>query len=138
VALENGQKTSPPASRFQLGGDKVVPVNEIVIDNSTSPKTVTDRSVAVNADDVTVTIAIRDKTADELDSEATVSAALKATGVYGLRHKLQLAGTFYCVNEIRALNSQTLLTVDAFLSALASFAAQMPDAKFRNKIKALV
>lgn len=116
-----------------------VPVVEETDDTSTGPDKITSAWVdTVEATRLLRTRTIRDRTAQEIDDAKTQAALARIANVSGKLDKLEIAGLFWCVNEIRTLKGQAVITVDQFLTALDGFADQMPDAKFRDKIKEML
>lgn len=70
ITLADGSKVSPVTIGFESGDDKVVPVEFVTVDNSTSEKTFKDKKTTVESGRVLITTTIRDKTKKENDKEA--------------------------------------------------------------------
>lgn len=77
LTLEDGRYVSPPVEGFVDGNDRVVPVVEETVDNSTGPDVVRSRTETVEADRVLRTTTIRDMTAQELDDRLTAEANIQ-------------------------------------------------------------
>lgn len=138
VHLENGDFVSPPVSGYVNGNDKVVPVIDVLDDTSSGPNVVVTKTQMVNSDNVTITTHIRNKTAQEIDDEAGQTALTQSNDLTIKLHKLELAGLFWLVNDVRARHSQAAVTVDQFLTNLDTFASQFSDQKFVDKMKSIL
>lgn len=138
IELENGSKVSPIIIGFVDGNDKVLPVREVV-NNTGSGKYVKTQVVEeVLADEVVITTTITTMTPQEIDETTGTEASAISLDPYGKLHKLELAGLFWIVNDIRTRHSQPAITVGQFLTNLDSFAAQFPDQKFIDKMKSIL
>lgn len=71
IILENGDKTSPPVAGYINGNDKIVPFEEVTIDNSTTSRTKSSVVETVEANRVLRTKTIVDDpvTTDEINIE---------------------------------------------------------------------
>lgn len=138
VKLESGDFVLSPVEGYVNGNDKIVPVVDVLDDTSTGPNVIVTKTEVVNPDNVTITTHIRNKTPQEIDDEANQTAINQSSDLTVKLHKLELAGLFWLVNDIRARHSQAAITVDQFLTNLDSFAAQFPNQKFIDKMKSIL
>lgn len=107
VALEKGGYASPPVAGFVHGNDRIVPIEEVTDDRSTTENKVTTVTTTVEETRCLVTRTIRDKTAQELDAEKDVMIASESD-------VLLAKALFQVVNQIRSLQSQPALTGQQF------------------------
>lgn len=115
--------------------DRIVPLTEETVDNSTGSDINVTENTVVTDTGVTILKTITDKTQQEIDEEQTSKAAAIRNRTEGQLHKLALAGIFWLVNDVRSRHGQAAITADTFLSALDNYASQFDDAKFIAKIK---
>lgn len=102
MELEDGRRVSPPVDGFVDGNDRIVPVVEETVDNSTGPDTATSRETIIEAAQVVVRRTIRDLTAEEIDGrkEAQISRLQDVFLEVVTNHE----------NRIRALESRPAVT----------------------------
>ena len=77
------------------------------------------------------------KTAGEIDAEKTAEATNIALSREAKIIKLLMTGQFFLINEIRALQSKSVIDVDQYFAALDGLPT-MSDDKFRDRIKSLL
>lgn len=104
---EDGAKCSPPTAGFVRGNDRIVPIEEVTEDTSTTDQKIATTQTTVEADRVIVTRTIRDKTAQELSDEQDVLIASAADQLLG-------KVIFQIANDVRELKGQKRITAQQF------------------------
>ena len=109
--LEDGRWASPPVAGFTSGNDKIVPVVEETNDTSTTDAKASSQTQTVEAERVLIVRTIRDRTAEEIETEKDVLILSEADQVLG-------KVIFQLVNDVRQLRSQQPVTKAQFLTYL--------------------
>jgi hypothetical protein len=74
VTLENGGTVSPPVAGYINGNDRIVPVVDVTVDNSTTTRTNRATVETVEADRVLRTVTISDVSIEDIRAGQVVSA----------------------------------------------------------------
>jgi hypothetical protein len=69
VTLENGDTVSPPVAGYINGNDRIVPVVEVTVDNSTTTRTTRAIVETVESDRVLRTVTITDMSIEDIRAE---------------------------------------------------------------------
>lgn len=77
MTLEDGRQVSPPVEGFVDGADRVVPIVDETVDNSTGADVVRERTETIEATRVLRTTTVRDMTALELDARLDQRASIQ-------------------------------------------------------------
>lgn len=147
VNYQKKRLCSPVIIGWEDNGHKIVPASEIINDASTGPDTVrtsTGWVVAGDESEVTRTIDIRDKTAQEIDDEnEAVVDEFDSTNHnllvwLGLFVKDITAQQFSLINDVRNRHGQQPITLTQYANSLSSQANQdlFTKAQFKAQVKA--
>jgi hypothetical protein len=116
--LENGNTVSPPEAGYVNGNDRIVPVVEVTVDNSTGADTTRTAVETVEADRVLRTVTIADTTAEAIaEREARRIAEVKETFDSTSQAAFVLLKiSFLQENRIRTLEGKQPITAAQFRS----------------------
>lgn len=114
----DGSKTSPPGAGLSNGAEKVVLIERVTNDTSTTEFTVSATTELIEANRVLVTTDIRDKTQEELDAEGAIRREKELARVLSLNSldRAQFELIFELANRVRALEGGQPYTKQQFIS----------------------
>jgi hypothetical protein len=128
VTLENGDTVSPPVAGYINGNDRVVPVVEVTVDNSTTTRTTRATVETVEAERVLRTVTISDIPIEVIRAEMVISRGAFCLALAG-------AGVLPPVEAIDAAKGNWPATFAAALTGLSDaegFGAQIEWATAQN------
>lgn len=121
VVWLDGTQTSPPLAGLSNGTERVIVIERVTNDTSTTSETVKTTTTTIEANRVLIQTDIRDKTQAELDAEAEAIKD-RAEQVLNITPEFKALATvvFELVNDVRGLKGQNPVTERQFKTALRS------------------